>query len=270
MQVLPDDMYDAIPALVGNIPLRAKYVAGYVDSVHYTWPAALWARFTGLKVRISTTGTDDGHVGDCETGDLTPPQVVDWVSRRRGAGVNAIVYCNFSTWPSVQDAFSAAGTHQPPYWIARYDAVRSLPTLNGITAVAKQYLSTSQFDLSCVAQEFIDAVTGGAPMAAQNAWLESDSDPNEPPGSMGHLAKNTNQLVQDLRNPTSMLNVKLNAIASAVNADVALDRSQQAALSGLADAVAKGQSGGLTPEQLTAAVRAAFPGWDITVAPKTS
>jgi hypothetical protein len=148
-------MYDAVPGLAGNIPANAQLVAGYIDSVHYTWSAANWARFpAAVKVQISTTGTNAGQVCDCETGDLTAAQAVSWVKTRRASGADPTVYCSASSWPGVQAAFSSAGVAQPHYWIAHYDGVQSLPTLNGITAVAKQYADPGPYDLSIVADSW--------------------------------------------------------------------------------------------------------------------
>jgi hypothetical protein len=161
-------MYDAVPSKVPNIPINAAMVAGFIDSPHYTWSAANWARFpNAVHVTISTSGTDAGVVCDVENGDLTPAQAVTWVRTRRASGVDPTVYCNASTWLSVINAFKAAGVAQPHYWIAQYDGVAALPTLGGIQAVAKQFTDNAPgnpYDTSCVA----------------DYWPGVDPAPNQP------------------------------------------------------------------------------------------
>lgn len=144
-------MYDSVNWRA--IPVTASMVAGYIDSVHYTWPAAAWDRFPhAIKVRIATRATtNDGHVLDVETGDATPGQVPGWLRMRRAAGADPTVYCNVATWPAVQAACRAAGVAQPHYWIAHYDGSPVIPA----GAVAKQYhdppASGGDWDISAVA-----------------------------------------------------------------------------------------------------------------------
>lgn len=150
-------MYDALNAK--NIPAGATMVAGYIDKITLEpWSAADWTRFpNAVKVQIVKKATTNaGHVGDCETGDMTPAEAVQWVRTRRAAGAGPTIYCNASTWPAVQAAFNAAREPHPHYWIAKYDGIANLPTLNGITAVAKQYLGDQPpgFDKSCVADHW--------------------------------------------------------------------------------------------------------------------
>ncbi|HEU5428066.1 MAG TPA: hypothetical protein VFU74_14395 [Actinocrinis sp.] len=141
-------MYDGVDA--SRLPTNAQLVAGYVDGL-YVWSAADWARFPhSVKVRIAVfSSTNDGEVLDVEPGNATPAESVDWVLRRRGAGVDPTVYMNTSTWPTVRSAFGARGVAEPHYWIAQYDGVASLPA----GAVAKQYYNNDQagYDLSVVA-----------------------------------------------------------------------------------------------------------------------
>lgn len=134
------DMYDAIPADLPNIPDHAYVVAGYIDSIHYTWSDADWAAFpNALHLLISTRAIKRGHFYDCENGDLTPTEAVNAVVKDRAAGWESGIYCNTSTWQSVQNAVNAKKVAHPPYWIAHYNGVRELPVLNGITAWMKQY-----------------------------------------------------------------------------------------------------------------------------------
>ena len=139
-------MYDAVTP--SAIPDGAAMVAGYVNGT-YANLLALRARFPhALLVGISVTAeADDGQVLDVETGDATPSEAPGWVVRRRAAGVDPTVYCNASTWPSVQAAFTDAHVAAPHYWIADYDGNPTIPA----GAVAKQYASNDNYDTSAVA-----------------------------------------------------------------------------------------------------------------------
>lgn len=140
-------MYDGINAL--TLPSTgAQMVAGYTDG---TWPslAAMVVRFPGLvHVAITVHPADnEGVVFDCEKGNGTPEDAVNWVLRRRASGADPTVYCNTSTWPSVKAAFNTHDVPPPHYWVADYDGVAAIPA----GAVAKQYASHSGYDISVVA-----------------------------------------------------------------------------------------------------------------------
>jgi hypothetical protein len=132
-------------------------VAGYVDKIVLEpWSSADWARFpNAAKVRIvKKASTNDGHVLDVEPGDATPAQAPGWVKMRRQSGfANPTIYCNKSTWPTVIQAFLAQGVAMPLWWIAQYNGVKELPSLQGQTAIAKQYAGdvAPGYDLSYVA-----------------------------------------------------------------------------------------------------------------------
>ncbi|MEU0467221.1 hypothetical protein ABZ215_24740 [Amycolatopsis sp. NPDC006131] len=170
-------MYDSTRA--NNIPADAGMVAGYVDQ--YTipkWSAEEWARFPrAVKVRIAKkASTNDGHVLDVEPGLAIPAEAPGWAQMRRRAGVAPTIYCNKATWGEVQEAFNDFRVPQPHYWIAHYNGERELPTLNGITAVAKQYADDKRlgkpYDLSCVADYWpgVDPI----PPAAAAAMNQED------------------------------------------------------------------------------------------------
>lgn len=145
------DMYDSVtPA---DIPSSALMIAGYVDGP-YRWSAAGWARFpNAVKVRIATrASTNDGNCLDVERGDASPLEAPEWVEMRRRAGVWPSVYCNqLFGWSDVRQAFRNAGVIEPPYWVARYNNVKTIPA----DAVAKQYANSTMagghYDLSVVA-----------------------------------------------------------------------------------------------------------------------
>lgn len=161
-------MYDSITA--SDIPAGVPMVAGYIDGT-FCWSAADWAlHANAVQVRIATRAdVNDGHVLDVESGDATPDQAPGWATMRRGAGQDPTIYCGESSWAAVQDAFTAAGVGQPHYWIAAYPGGGStdLPTLNGITAVAHQWIndpgSGGHYDLSCVADVWPGVDTNPAP-----------------------------------------------------------------------------------------------------------
>lgn len=134
-----------------DIPPGEAMVAGYVDGL-YAWSQEGWARFpNAVKVRIAVfSQTNDGHVADVESGDMTPAGAVQWVRMRRAAGVDPSVYCNLSTWPQVQQAFHAAGEPEPHYWIALWNGDQSIP----VGAVAHQFADPpstgGHYDMSSV------------------------------------------------------------------------------------------------------------------------
>lgn len=164
-------MYDAVTAR--NIPADAAMVAGYIDKIKLApWSAADWARFPrAVKVEIvKKASTNDGHVLDVEPGDAAPAEAPGWVRMRRAAGADPTVYMNRSTWAQVQGEFVRQGVAHPHYWVAQYNGVIELPTLNGITAVAKQYRGdvAPGIDLNCVADYWpgVDPAPGGGGVPA--------------------------------------------------------------------------------------------------------
>ena len=174
-------MYDAVTAR--NIPADAGMVAGYIDKIKLEpWSAADWARFPrAVKVTIvKKASTNDGDVLDVEPGDANPAQAPGWVKMRRAAGADPTVYMNYSTWPTVQAEFVRQGVAHPHYWVAKYDGVATFPTLNGITAVAKQYRGDVPpgIDINCVADYWpgVDANpapnTGGGSLSGPTTGVD--------------------------------------------------------------------------------------------------
>lgn len=176
---MPRIMYDAVTA--SNIPTSAKMVAGYIDKIKLEpWSAADWARFpNAVKVRIvKKASTNDGHVLDVEPGDATPAQAPGWARMRRQSGFKwPTIYCNLSTWPMVIQAFKDQGEPMPLWWIARYNGVQDFPTLQGQTAIAKQYLGDQApgIDLSWV-QDYWPGVDGDTDMAIAAEDLNAIAD----------------------------------------------------------------------------------------------
>ena len=142
------EMYDGVTA--SSLPRGAALVAGYVDGL-YKWSALDWALFPGsIKVRIAVfASTNDGHVLDCEQGNATPAESVDWVLMRRRAGVDPTVYCGRNTWwPQIRASFQARGVPEPHYWVADYPG--TYPTIPD-GAIGLQYRDAGPYDLSIVA-----------------------------------------------------------------------------------------------------------------------
>jgi hypothetical protein len=136
-------MYDAWT--IEAIPKAAKIVAGYVDGGMPNYEA-LCALFPhAYHVSITVTGLPNHRVVDCENGDLTPEQAAAWASAEIAAGRRPTIYCNASTWPSVQAAVAAERRLSSllDYWIADYNGDPAIPA----GAVAHQYASTA-FDVS--------------------------------------------------------------------------------------------------------------------------
>lgn len=171
-------MHDAVGW--GNIPVGAEMVAGYANGMP-AWPAEAWARFPhAVQVRISVTPFAHSvpgnrlHVLDVENYDATPFQAPGWVQAERDSGYEPSVYCNFSTWASVINAFHDAGIPEPPYWIALYDGAADV--LAG--SVAKQYSGgpAALYDLSAVAAYWpgVDPAPPPSPPSIPLAVLQGD------------------------------------------------------------------------------------------------
>lgn len=146
-------MYDGVNSLAAgiarNFPNAAK-VAGYVNGT-YAWSQAEWGLFPHADhVTISVTArANAGDVLDVEGGDATPNQAAGWIAMRKAAGLwRPTVYCSRSVIPAVR-----AGTgsyvlgRDYDIWVADYDD--SLASVYPL-AVAKQYRSTANYDVSAV------------------------------------------------------------------------------------------------------------------------
>lgn len=169
-------MYDGINSdapRIAQIPSAIDLVAGYIDG-DYAWSDEDWGRFpnsTHVRIAVHPT-TDDGHVLDCETGNATPQEAVNWVLTRRHSGADPTVYCNETEWATVRAAFSTHDVLEPYWWVARYDGAATIPA----GAIAKQYKTTASWDESVVADYWpgVDPAPEPAPSAAPQ--LEEDED----------------------------------------------------------------------------------------------
>lgn len=177
-------MLDGIAAdapAMARYPGPVSFVAGYVDGL-YRWSAADWALFpNSTHVRIAVfADTDDGIVLDCEPGNCTPAQSVDWVLLRRRAGVDPTVYCNQLDpdvgWPAVRAAFRARGVAEPHYWVANYSVDQAHPQIPA-GAVGLQYRDAGSYDLSVVADYWPgvdDPLEADMPLSAQEIKAVAD------------------------------------------------------------------------------------------------
>jgi hypothetical protein len=131
-----------------NLPAGFDLYGAYVDGVYKNY-AQVDAMYPGRVVGIAVfPTTDDGIVGDCETGDMTPQTAVIWVRARRVMGVDPTIYCSAAIWQQVRDAFDAADIDQPHYWIAAYPGIG--PELYP-GSVAHQWIDHGPYDESVVA-----------------------------------------------------------------------------------------------------------------------
>jgi hypothetical protein len=142
-------MYDATHQLVGNIPHNAPIIGYYVDGASWCkWTAADLALFPlSEKVPITVTGANLALVIDCEKGDVTPTQAANWAKFWVDNHARPTIYCNASTRPEVVAALAAQGlmfVRDVDCWLADYDNIPVIPA----GCVAKQYQSTSKYDLS--------------------------------------------------------------------------------------------------------------------------
>jgi hypothetical protein len=126
-------MIDATHASVGNIPLTAPKVAGYVTgSEGVAWTAADWARFPRAS-RISidqdagspafSKGT--AEVLDVETGAATIADAVTGVIARHKAGRYSTIYIDTSNLDALKKALTDAGSaiamNRVGFWIANWN-----------------------------------------------------------------------------------------------------------------------------------------------------
>ena len=132
-----------------NLPPGFDLYGAYCDG-NYRNFAQVSAMYPGKVVGIAVfSSTNDGVVGDCEQGDMTPSSSVQWVLMRRKAGVDPTIYCSEAAWPAVRSAFTSMGVTQPHYWIAGYPGSVGAALYPG--AVAHQWIDHGPYDESVVA-----------------------------------------------------------------------------------------------------------------------
>lgn len=104
------------------LPEGMDIYLGYVDGKYQSYQA-IKARFPhALIVPIATqAGGNVGTVGDGPPDNGTWSAWVQWVVRRRKAGVDPTMYTDKSSWATGIQAFNNAKVAQPHWWIADYD-----------------------------------------------------------------------------------------------------------------------------------------------------
>lgn len=146
-------MYDDIEA--ENDPPGGDGYAGYVNGHWPDYPATV-QRFPGKPVKsISVGGYDPvalaADIADFEDGDYTGPEVAQWALLKiQGGYGRPTIYCSLSLYDEAAVALQAVGLafgRDVDWWEASYDGVAALSTNPG--AVAKQYQSTPNWDISC-------------------------------------------------------------------------------------------------------------------------
>jgi hypothetical protein len=131
-----------------DLPAGFDLYGAYVDGKYANY-AAVEAMYPGKVVGIAVfSTTNDGLVGDCESGDMTPQSAVTWVQLRRAAGSEPTIYCSEAIWSTVQAAFTAANEPEPQWWIAAYPGPGAVLYPG---AVAHQWIDHGPYDESVVA-----------------------------------------------------------------------------------------------------------------------
>jgi len=179
--------YDATGQSSGSIPTEAQIVCGYVPPSPYSWSPQDWSRFPdSAVVRITTSASVTGlgvHTLDVERGAATVAEAVPWARRQRALRQEPTVYCSTGTWGALIVAFAREGEEQPNYHVAAWPGTgANLPTLSGVTAVAHQYLSTPQYDVSVAADHWPGVDPEDGMTSANDVWM-APCNAVWPPGS---------------------------------------------------------------------------------------
>jgi hypothetical protein len=114
-----------------DIPQGTPMVGGYVDGI-FKWSDQEWAFHSGSKkVRIACfSGTNDGDVGDVETGDMQPWEFPGWANMRLHSGkIFVVAYVNRSNRPVIESSLRSSGLtgSQVGLWIATDDGTQFVP-----------------------------------------------------------------------------------------------------------------------------------------------
>jgi hypothetical protein len=154
MAVATAIMIDTIHDDVGNIPVSAPKVAGYITGTpDIQWTAADWARFPRSgKVQINQDGSTCvslagvANVADYEPGAFTQEQVLEWVKLRKHSHLACAVYVSASNQASLTSALQEAGYTGVDLWVANWslseaEAAELLTTAGNYPVVAVQWAS---------------------------------------------------------------------------------------------------------------------------------
>ena len=147
-------MYDGVNP--STVPSGADVYAGYING---NWPTygLFTAKFPQARqVSITVFSKGDAQVLDVENGDASAADVPAWLTRQRSLNqARPTVYCSRVGspgygWQDVIDACRAAGVALPDFWIADYTTGAHPLALNGITAVAVQWIDHGGYDESAI------------------------------------------------------------------------------------------------------------------------
>jgi len=208
-------MYDGVDSDARVIPANAQLIAYYIDG-NYKWTdaeIALFPHSVHVPIAVHST-TNNGIVLDCERGDATPAESVDWVVMRRKAGADPTVYCNQNDpqtgWPAVRAAFKARGVPEPHYWVANYNGDTTIPA----GATAHQYKSTASWDLSSVA-DFWPGVDKepAAPVTQEEDDMQQIEPLHEHPGEYAYGTPAGKTKINFFADGYSMAPAKLRVVA---------------------------------------------------------
>ena len=147
-RIMPDGINSLAAGIAKAFP-DAAIVAGYLNGA-YAWSQEDWGLFPhATHVEITVSNRNMGDVLDVEQGDATPAECEGWIAMRKAAGYyRPTIYTSLVNVPAVRQGTGryVLGTDYD-LWVADYDGSTSLPYK---LAVAKQYRSTAQYDVSVV------------------------------------------------------------------------------------------------------------------------
>jgi hypothetical protein len=116
--------YDAVT--IGNIPLRAAWAAGYTSGRFPTYlPLRARMPVATPVLAINITDTLNGHVLDCEQGDVPPAafdRIATWAKRQILRGVKPRIYASLSVMQPIVAGLEARGLKRSQFfiWTAHY------------------------------------------------------------------------------------------------------------------------------------------------------
>lgn len=159
---------DAVAAVLSYEP-HPKAVAGYVgpvrsDNRYVTFPQ-LVHHFHG-EARCLSIGVHMEYlaeVGDFESGDMGPGEVVEYHRRCMRAGFyKPVKYCSISQFEAIHGPLVAAGIpdHEYRFWVAQYLHDFQTSRRNAVNLLhhkffgAVQFWSTEAYDVSLVRHDF--------------------------------------------------------------------------------------------------------------------
>lgn len=109
-------------------PMAQRIGMGYVDGIYANVGemASLMPGATIVGIAVHS-GTNAGHMGDCESGDMTIGGLIAWVIMRRASGEsNPIGYLSLAVWADARAAFAQAGVPEPQWEIAAYPGIGAM------------------------------------------------------------------------------------------------------------------------------------------------